>query len=43
MLPANRDDRMVHVHRSLDVDEEDFVAAISEFALSNGLEIDRTH
>lgn len=43
MLPANRDDRIVHVHRSLDVDEDDFVEVISDFALSNGLEIDRTH
>jgi hypothetical protein len=43
MLPANRDDRVVYVHRSLDVEEEDFVDLISEFALTNGLAIDRTH
>jgi hypothetical protein len=42
MLPANRDDRTVHVHRTLDADEEDLLDAITEFAVSNGLEIDRS-
>lgn len=43
MLPANRDDRLVHVHRDLDVDEDDFVDVITEFAVAKGLEIDRTY
>ena len=42
MLPANPDDRSVHVHRDLDVDEDDFVDVISEFAIAKGLEIDRS-
>ena len=43
MLPANRDDRTVHVHRSLDADEEDVVDAVTAFAERNKLEVDRRH
>ena len=43
MLPANRDDRTVHVHRSLDGDEEDLLDAITAFAETQSLEIDRRH
>jgi hypothetical protein len=42
MLPANRDDRTVHVHRNLDCDEEDLLDVITEFALDHGLQVDRT-
>ncbi|MEY2417680.1 MAG: hypothetical protein QOG90_360 [Actinomycetota bacterium] len=43
MLPANRDDRTVHVHRNLDVDEEDLLDAITLFAADQDLEVDRRH
>jgi hypothetical protein len=41
MLPANRDDRTVHVHRSLDVDEEDLLDAITAYAEAESFDIDR--
>lgn len=43
MLPANRDDRTVHVHRDVDADEDVLNDALTDFAVENGLEIDRTH
>jgi hypothetical protein len=43
MLPANRDDQTVHVHRSLDADEEDLLDAITAFAQAQSLEVDRRH
>ena len=43
MLPANRDDRTVHVHRNLDCDEEDLLDAITEFTAKESFEVDRRH
>jgi len=43
MLPANRDDRTVQVHRSLDADEDDVLDAITSFTEANSLEVDRRH
>jgi hypothetical protein len=41
MLPANRDDRTVHVQRVLDVEEDDLLDVITAFAAEQDLEIDR--
>ena len=43
MLPANRDDRILRVHRVLDVDEDALLDAITAFAVSQDLEVDRRH
>ena len=43
MLPANRDDRTLRVHRSLDVDEDALLDAITAFAVAQDLEVDRRH
>lgn len=43
MLPANREDQVVRVQRIVDVDEDALNDALTEFALENRLEIDRTH
>jgi hypothetical protein len=43
MLPANNDDRAVHVRRDLDVDEDVLNDALTDFAVDNHLEIDRTY
>ena len=43
MLPANRDDRVLHVHRSLDVDEDALLDSITAFAVKQDLELDRRH
>jgi len=43
MLPANRDDRTVHVHRSLDADEEAVLDSMTAFAQAQSLEIDRRY
>lgn len=43
MLPANRDDRALRVHRTLDVDEDALLDTITAFALAQDLEVDRRH
>ena len=43
MLPANRDDRNIYVHRHLGADEDEVVDAITVFADEHKLEIDRRH
>jgi hypothetical protein len=43
MLPRRPDDGVVHVHRSLDVDEDALLDAVTAFAVTADLEIDRRH
>jgi hypothetical protein len=41
MLPANPDD-LLHVHRVIDADPDDLLDAITDFAVEQDLEVDRT-
>jgi hypothetical protein len=43
VLPANRNDHTLRVRRSLDVDEDDLLDAVTSFALRQDLEIDHRH